>query len=190
MKNYIYKISVIFTVLLIIVGCSSKKEEMTKEEKLRIEEQKLNCIKNFYKGKILFGTIANSKEFQPSLVNVEIGDKLCIAEINPARINYETNKIYFTFNQLSCDGKSIIPAKGFILDSQCQEGIKANLRISEKLITDLENQLKIFQSEELKQELLKAKMGYLESEPNQEVFIQITEPYYFMHKYQIHRFGY
>ncbi|MCG3714170.1 hypothetical protein L5F64_01150 [Aliarcobacter butzleri] len=190
MKNYIYKISVIFSVLLIIVGCSSKKEEMTNEEKLRIEEQKLNCNKNLYKGKILFGTITNSMESYPSLVSIEIGNKLCTAEINSSRINYQTNKIYFTFNQLNCDGKNIIPAKGFILDSQCQEGIKANLRISEKLITDLENQLKIFQSEQLKRELLKAKIGYLESEPNQEVFIQITEPYYFMHKYQIHRFGY
>lgn len=185
MKNYIYKMSVLFSILLIVVGCSSKKEEITNEEKLRIEEQKLNCNKNFYKGRILFGTTASLIESHPSWVEVEIGDKLCIAEINPTRISYQTNKLYFTFNKLTCDDKDIIPIKGFILDNQCQPGIKANLKINEKLITDLEKQLKIIQSVQLEQELLKAKIGNLESEPNQEVFIQITEPAYFINKNKV-----
>jgi hypothetical protein len=177
--NNIFRVILVSFIFLILTGCSNKKEEIANENKLNLEKE-FNCNKKFYKGKILFGTFANLNESHPSWLEVEIGNKLCTAEINPI-MGYQTNKLYFTLNQLSCNNK-IIPIEGFILDSQCEPGIIANHKINEKLISYLESELKIFPSKQLEQELVKAKIGYLESEPNQEVFIQITEPFYFLHK--------
>lgn len=187
MKSIFKVTSLVITFNLMITGCSSTQKEVNTNGEN--EKAKSICEKYTYLGKIPTGMRADIEQGSPTIINFTIGDKSCTA-ISNSKANYQIDKISLNFDSITCEGNKEIKVKGQILDKDCMPGINAKHIINSNTVKYLEEKVEKYPLLEYKKELLNAKMGYLETEPNMEVFIQITEPFYFMHKDQIHKFGY
>lgn len=189
MKKINFRISLsLIAISIVISGCTSSKDIPISKMNINNNLESL-CNSNFYSGKIKTGVLANIEKGSPTIIEFNIGNKVCSSVANSKAL-YQTNKILLDFNSMKCEGQKEIRVKGQILGQECSSGIKANHKINLKAIKFIEEKMKITPSLIYKKELIKAQIGYLETEPNRDVFVQIIEPSYFMHKDKIHMFGY
>lgn len=187
MKNIFKIILVLITFNLTITGCLSTQKEMN--IKMEDEKAKSRCEEFAYLGNIPTGIQADIEQGSQTIVNFIIGNSSCTAIAN-SKANYQTDKIYLNFDSIMCNGNEEVKAKGQILDKECIPGISAKHITNTKAVKFLEDMAQKYPFSEYQKELLRTKLRYLETQPNINVFIHITEPFYFMHKERIHEYGY
>lgn len=175
MKFLIYSIVIVFS----LFGCSNKDKFCTPKQDV-IDNSK-ECSKTFYRGYLKFGINANIYKSTPSLLIFNIYDRECFATTYSEPI-FQANRVRVMFDSMDCGFEKPLQVKGYILDKDCSDSVTAKHIVNNKTVKYLENRVKYFGGQDNYQEYIKAKVGWLETEPNYEVFVNIYEPSIFMFK--------